>query len=149
VKFLRALIALYVSFWKAWSTPNVEWTGPDNGGAGPDHPYAFAQPTRAGGLRRGQGMLTASRVPYDQEDDHNWDWPNVPEDADVQELDERFKAIIDKMRDLPGVDAESVRIAYLGFGDTFIGNIEDEFQAWLDTPEGKFRQYLNNNGEVT
>lgn len=43
-------------------------------------------------------------------------------------------------------------MAYLGFDTTFAnrGDVEEEYQAWLrDTSEGRFTQYLIDNGQLT
>jgi hypothetical protein len=149
VRFIKALITLYVSLWKAWSVPpsnpTLEWAEANR----------RARAIRHHSPRRdGQGLGVRQHL-YDQEHnytvrnhDHDWEWP---EDNDIHSLDERFHAIIEKMRGLPGINAEDLRLAYLGFDIAYPtdGDVEADFQAWLNTPEGKFRQYLNNNGEVT
>lgn len=122
MRFLMALFNLYVSLWKACSVPEPK-------------PVSGKAP-----------------VLYNHEnDDHDWEWPEVPLNADIHDLDERFQRIIDRMRGLPGIDAESVRMAYLGFDLTFAnrGDVEDEYQAWLqNTNEGRFTQYLIDNGRI-
>lgn len=150
MRLIKALITLYVSLWKAWSQPNVVWTGPDNGGAGPDHPYAFARP-----MRSGAGLGVRSKL-YDQEreddtyHDHDWPWAEPPEDEDIHSLNARFDGIIDKMREIPGINAEDLRLAYLGFDIAYPtdGDVEADFQAWMDTPEGKFQAYLAKKGDT-
>lgn len=126
-----AFINVYVSLWKAWSLP----------------PEQAHVPSKA-------------PVLYDQEreDDtySDWEFPNQPpEDVTIQELDERFQRIIDKMRSVPGIDPESVRMAYIGFDMSYAdmlnrGDVEDEYHTWLkETTEGQFQQYLIDHGGLS
>ena len=113
----------------------------------------FVEP-RAHQPRGYADLMELGRRVYDQErvddsdDDHDWEWDSG--DNDIHSLDERFHAIIEKMRNLPGINADDVRIAYLGFDIAYPtdGDVEGEFQAWLDTPEGKFMQYLAKKGDT-
>lgn len=64
MRFIKALVALYVSLWKAWSLPEPSYT-----------------------LQRQQFVTDQPpyRRVYDQEveddtyHDHDWEWPEVPE----------------------------------------------------------------------
>jgi hypothetical protein len=143
VKFIGALINFYVSLWKAWSVPvpnpTLEWAEANRRARALNH---YSPP------RNGQGLGVRQHL-YDQEDDHDWPWAEA-EDEDIHSLNARFDNIIDKMREIPGIDAEDLRIAYLGFDIAYPtdGDVEADFQAWMETPEGKFMQYLAKKGDT-
>lgn len=62
MKFVMALVNLYVSLWKAWSVPEP-------------HPYAFARSIRA--------RLYDQELENDTYYDSEFDWPTTPEQARI------------------------------------------------------------------
>ena len=142
MKFLRAIILAWRHYYRQ---PVV----------------TFVEP-RAHQPRGYADLMALGRRVYDQEREdeclycpdkpcecHEWPWVEA-DDEDIHSLNARFDGIIDKMREIPGINAEDLRIAYLGFDIAYPTDedVEGEFQAWLDTPEGKFMQYLAKKGDT-
>lgn len=69
MRFFEALFSLYVSLWKAWSLP---------------------EPATKAHVPGTALVLYNQEVEDDTYHDHDWEWPEVPLDEDIHDLDARF-----------------------------------------------------------
>lgn len=84
--------------------------------------------------------------PYDQEQD---DYTCVHCDNDpcaCYEVPDRFFKLMEKLRQCEFIDPESIHYAVLGAQETFKPDIQAEFDAWMQTTDGKFAQYRAEHG---